>query len=270
MERLRHVPAGTVALAEFDRMRRRMWPHYACAAAFGTERLLARILGRAALSQAPAFAAPLAYPRAVMGPRLGVVIRPDATQRTLRSLVEFGGRRFRLDAWFVGFGDWRDVSLPSAEDAVVKAALALKAADFRFHDTPAYAVFRRRLEQGAPVVRNGRPLDSVVRIDSYFADFAALFQSVAQNGVLPHKAARRRFGRFARAQVDVGVAIDADGALLRLPGAQHRFAVAWALGCDIPAEVRMIHRDRLRAMLDQGPVRAVEAEVRRIAGAGRA
>ena len=63
---------------------------------------------------------------------------------------------------------------------------------------------------------------------------------------------------------DIGVAIDATGRLCKLPGGQHRFAIARALGLsEIPVQVRMLHVDVLQgqcaqtltSMIEQGRLR---------------
>jgi ParB-like chromosome segregation protein Spo0J len=104
------------------------------------------------------------------------------------------------------------------------------------------------------VTRQHRRLRTRADVDEYFERFVALFRSIEQHGVVRRAAGRDR---------DIGVALGPWGDLVRLPGGQHRLAIASVLGLErIPVQIRMVHADLLRRRMDGrelGPVAALDS-----------
>ena len=128
------------------------------------------------------------------------------------------------------------------------------------------------LKSGEPRMWNRIAFDSEEKIESYFIGMAGLLEDIRANGYrmrpLPDLGL---LGAFRPSSVrslleeaeerHIGVALDADGALLRLGPGQHRLAAAQLLGVpEVPVEVRLLHVDVLCAATE----RAVRDAIRRI------
>lgn len=197
------------------------------------------------------------------GSRLDVDVSVCEVDRLLLDGVELGGRRFHTGHWFIGAGDWSRVLLPLDQHQVSREAIELAAADLRYRDTAVYERYRRRAAAGSPLTRNRVVLDSPAAVDTYFEGFIALFHSIAEKGLVRraqldrYRRARTAGGRWLAefGEQEIGVALAADGRMIKLPGGQHRFAIARALRLGkVPAQVRLMHADALRG---QSPDRVV-------------
>ena len=197
---------------------------------------------------------PQVYALRRFGCQLDMIIPADAVEALMLDVVEVGQRSFHTGRWFIGAGDWSGVLLPFTRHQISREAKELKAAGLRFRDTRCYAAYRRRAEAGKPMVRNRLVLDTPAAVDAYFEGFVALFESIAEYGL------RRRADFAARGswrvgrrrwlaelgEQDIGVALAADGRLVKLPGGQHRFAIARALGLkEVPVQLRLLHVEAL-------------------------
>ncbi len=272
---LRFIPDGERGWVVRRRWQAERLLHAGLAPVAGSPPAFARLL-EGALLQArrgqAGFWLPVAYAVQRFGPRLDLVIRPGAIEHVLLDCVALGDRRLHTGLWFVGAGDWTPISWPMTRHQVTREAAELIAQDLRYRDTAVYRSYRRRAETPRPMVRNRVLLDSVAQIDAYFERFVALFESIRENGVLRRSAQGRMVlpGGRARSwwtelgEQDIGVAIDATGRLCKLPGGQHRFAIARALGLsEIPVQVRMLHAEALQgrsaqaltSMIEQGRLR---------------
>lgn len=219
----------------------------------GTAPAFAWLLGRAlahARSAESGFWLPSAYALRRFGTALDLEITAHDLSHTLLDGVEVGGRHLHTGHWFVGAGDWSPILLPLARHQVSCEAAELLAADLRFADTRVYGRYRRRSEAGRPMVRNRVVLDSVERVDAYFEAFVSLFASIRENGLQRRAQWTRRDRRRPSYrpwaaewnEQDIGVALTADGRLCKLPGGQHRFAIARALGLSrVPVQLRLLH-----------------------------
>lgn len=272
---LRFVPDGERGWVVRRRWQAERLLHAGLAPAGGSPPAFARLLAGALLQARRAeagFWLPVAYAVQRFGPRLDLVIRPDAIEHVLLDCVALDGRRLHTGLWFVGAGDWTPIRWPMTRHQVSREAAELLEQDLRYRDTAVYRSYRQRAETLRPMVRNRVLLDSAEQIDAYFERFVALFQSIRENGVV-RRSARRPMalpGGGARSwwtelgEQDIGVAIDATGQLWKLPGGQHRFAIARALGLsEVPVQVRMLHVDVLQgqcaqtltSMIEQGRLR---------------
>jgi len=200
--------------------------------------------------------------------RLDLSVRATTVESLLLDVVDLGDCPFHTGQCFIGAGDWSGVLLPFTRHQISREAQELNAAGLRFRDTRCYAAYRRRAEAGKPMVRNRLVLDTPAAVDAYFEGFVALFESIAEHGL------RRRADFAARGnwrvgrrrwlaelgEQDIGVALAADGRLVKLPGGQHRFAIARALDLqEVPVQVRLLHVDALHGMSASGLIELIDA-----------
>ena len=255
---LHFVPDGARELAERRRWQAEKLLHAALAPIGGARPVFARVLERA-LAQArrgeAGFWLPMAFAVQRFGSRLELSVPTAAIEQVVLDGVAVGGRRLHTGQWFIGAGDWSPILWPIGRHQVSQEAAELLAQDLCFRDTTVYRHYRLRAEGGRPMVRNRVALDSVERIDAYFERFVALFRSIRAQGVLRrgNLPGRARQGGGQRSwwtelgEQDIGVALDATGRLSKLPGGQHRFAIARALGLEaVPVQVRLLHVDALQ------------------------
>jgi hypothetical protein len=292
---LRFVPDGERDAGQVRRWRGDFGLHAVLAPLMGTQPVFARLL-RDALAHARQGAAgfwlPQAYALRRFGTHLDLTVPASAVGALLLDGVDVAGPRvahpspaapkvstqrpraaprgrlFHTGHWFIGAGDWSPILLPFARHQVSREAEELAAADLRFRDTPVYARYRRRAEAGKPMVRNRLVLDTPAAVDVYFEGFVALFESIREHGLRRRaEFAGRRGWRAGRrrwlaelGEQDIGVALAAQGRLVKLPGGQHRFAIARALGLEaVPVQVRMLHVGALGDMSAAALAGAIDA-----------
>lgn len=272
---LRFIPDGERGWVLRRRWQAQKMLHMALAPIAGGQPVFARLL-ESALLQArrgeAGFWLPVAFALQRFGSGLDLVIRPTAVEHVLLDGVALGDRRLHTGLWFVGAGNWAPICWPMTQHQVSREAAELLAQDLRYRDTAVYRTYRQRAETNRPMIRNRVLLDSAWQIDAYFERFVALFESIRENGVVRRSArrqmvlpgGRQRSWWAERGEQDIGVAIDATGRLCKLPGGQHRFAIARALGLsEVAVQVRTLHANALRgwspqalvSMIDQGGLR---------------
>ncbi len=180
-------------------------------------------------------------------------INPALLRRRLSDFVTDGVAAHWVGSWFLDAGDWTLALAPLRGSPVHREIHQLIAADLDFRRIPAYHAQLRAALAGTPVKRNGVQLASVAELDAYYLYCIALIQSIGKLGVLrarlsdlvrisglKHVAARPP--TLDLAEGDIGVAINADGEIIRHLGGKHRTAIAQALGIPtIPVEVRFVH-----------------------------
>ena len=194
---------------------------------------------------------------AFFGPALTLRVRPGAIVRRLPDRVAAEGRTFAMTERFLDAGDWSAALMPLAEDNVWEEIHQIVAAEGDWRATRAYRKAKKAIDQGEPVRRNGRPLATLDEVVAYFRRTTDLVASVRRRGLLARGEARAlafrkpshegaRLASQEWSERDVGVAIAADGALVRLGPGRHRWAAACAVGVDEAAvEVRLVHVDWL-------------------------
>jgi len=208
-----------------------------------------------------------------LGASLCVNLPACTVQRGLRDWMRDGERAFHCDAFFLGAGDWSDISYPLADNAIVCEARELRAAGMAFRNTASYRDYVKRMQAGRAIRRNRVCLDRVEKIDRYFAQFVALFESIQALGVRPHRELGGRAARFKAIapgrrwlaeffERDIGVAVGPGGELYKLPGGQHRMAIALALDLPVvPVQVRLVHQDWLAPLMANSASSAGDALV---------
>jgi hypothetical protein len=154
---------------------------------------------------------------------------------------------------FLDAADWSAVVAPIDHSPIHREMSELVAAGADYRDTQAYRNLVYAIEVGRPSARNGVRITTTDEIEAYFHYCRDLIKSARKRGVVRHKAS----GAFHRLRVkhrdarspkldsserDIGVAITADGELVRHLGGKHRTAIAQALKLpSLPVEIRLVH-----------------------------
>jgi hypothetical protein len=213
----------------------------------------------------PTTATPLppAHARWYFGPALTFTVDPAALQWRISDVVK-DGRGFRwIGASFLDGADWSDALAPLDRSPVHREMRELVDARLDFRATRSYRVLSTLAESGKPVRRSGVTLTGPAEIDAYFRYCTDLVKSMRKHGIIPrgrldmfrpgwlkHRAARP--AAVDGAERNVGVAIDADGTVIRCLGGKHRTAVAKALGLrSMPVELRCVHVGWLAGMTER-------------------
>lgn len=253
------------ALRFTDRLGRdlRRTLHVALAAPLASRAVFERLLRHAVRSTGNGemrFLVPAVVARTHFGNTLQLEIPSAWIDQRLPDWIEHAGRRYNVNDFFLGAGDWSGLTHTFMDSTVATEAIELHEHKLDFRRTGAYHAYLSRMEAGQPVMRNRVRLASPELIEAYFARFVSLFRSIETHGLMRLADARRRTVQMSTAaglrrwradfaERDIGVAIGRSGEVYRLPGAQHRTAIALVLGIPrLPVEVRLVHADWLRGL----------------------
>ena len=261
---LRALSANALTAEDYARRRRRNRGARLVSAAAGARPVFSILLKRAVirLEDEPGFALYPSWAQRCFGSRLLVHVSPSRIAHYMCDWLERGAKRnaFHSSDYFLGSGSWEALTREVSRMPVLQEARELIEADWNFRITASYRRLDGARRSGSPITRQQIKLDSIEKIDAYFIRFRSLYQSILQHGLLANSAIATNLG--IEADREIGVAVDANGSLVKLPGGQHRFALAAVLGLDlIPVEVRMIHCDAVAAIREQrnsSPLAAVE------------
>jgi hypothetical protein len=180
-------------------------------------------------------------------------LNPAALTNRLNDYVlEPRGARW-MGTSFLDAAEWGAVLSPIDASPIHREMCELVAAGSNYRDSQAYRNLVRAIELGRPSSRNGMLMTNVDEIEAYFSYCRDLIKSARKRGVVRHRVS----GAFHRLRVkhrdirsivldsqerDIGVAIAADGEIVRHLGGKHRTAIAQALKLPwIPVEVRLVH-----------------------------
>lgn len=195
------------------------------------------------------------------GSALRVSIDPARLNFQLLETVSAGPEHVRLAHWFLDGGDWSQILFPLIASPVRAEVDALFDHEHNLEDAPAFRSLLHAAEQGIPQRRNSVELADVDTIRAYFAHYRALKDSVERFGFrsrddLPTPTAGLfnlspiRGRRAERLEHEIGLAVGHDGTVMRIVGGHHRTAIAQRLNLKrIPAQVRLVHVDWLRAWI---------------------
>lgn len=155
----------------------------------------------------------------------------------MRDWVVIDRSKMHMSDYFIGSGEWDEIVMDISTMTVLKEAQQLMKKDWDFKNTLVYASLHKRAEASNPKKRQHILLDSTQKIDTYFVQFKELYESIKSNGLLSSATGSR----------SIGIAIDKNGNISKLPGGQHRFSIAYVLNLsEISVEIRMIHREYLQ------------------------
>lgn len=200
---------------------------------------------------------------AYFGPRLFFSADPKSLTHRLDEKFLDGDERRWIGRHFLDAGDWRNILSHVEGSPVHREIIEVCQTRAAFRDGPQYARHAEMIRRGRPPRRGGKPLDTVDKLDAYFRYCLELVENIDRTGILPR-------GRFQRSndtghrhrsirsiwqdlvERDIGVAICADGRLVRHTSGKHRLAAAVGLGLDyVPVEIRMVHLHWLQAQMQR-------------------
>lgn len=195
-----------------------------------------------------------AHARWFFGDTLVFWTDPAGLSVRLLDRVHDGRAAVRLAARFVDAGDWRDATEPVSELDEDKDMRELVEYGAGYPESPTFGLMMRGVQQDKPARRYRSPLDTAEKVHAYFGYFLRVIESIREHGfreqaglqeVSPPAGVDVR-GKFALRQRDIGVAMGAEGRLVRFLGGRHRLAIAQALGIPaVPVELRLVHLDWL-------------------------
>jgi hypothetical protein len=215
----------------------------------------------------PRFAA-----RRALGAALIIAVEPRQLIDKLPERVEAGREALWIGDRFLGAGPWQDLLTPVRDSPVFDEVRQIVEANFDHRATGHFKAAQRRIAAGKRMRRNFITLRSVAAVESYFASVADTARSIAERGVIerrymrvsPTHLLRHRLGRpwwLELFEADIGVAIAADGRLVRFGSGAHRMAAAILLNLtNVPVEVRLVHADWLTRQMETfraGPYHAL-------------
>jgi hypothetical protein len=237
------VPQRNLTIQDVQRRRMRNRRVRAATGLFRSKRLFSWFLNRALVRACPeqhGFFVPTAWAQACLKDRLRTAVPTLEIRQVMFDWLQVGGRSLHASDYFIGGGDW-SVFLRSIEkSAIMQEAIELIEKDMAWSKTEVYRAMLQAIERGAPLRRQQMLLDSEEAIARYFQRFHRLAESIRTRGMLRPADVDRPAENLG--EREIGIALDCDGSLVKLPGGQHRVAIARAIGLPrIPVEVRLIH-----------------------------
>jgi hypothetical protein len=164
---------------------------------------------------------------------------------------------------FLDAADWSAAITPLGKSPIHLEMQEIVAAGKNVRDTRAYKNLMHAIELGRPSLRNNVRLVSVEAVEAYLRYCRDLIKSMRKRGVVRHSES----GPFHRLRVkhwdarspmhdsterDIGVAITAEGELIRHLGGKHRTAIAQALKLPrLPVEIRMVHTSWIAGQMER-------------------
>lgn len=193
---------------------------------------------------------------------LQLEVSPGNLCRHLPYSVEVYGRPVKVTEKFIGGGDWSGWIRDSRKTRVMSEMTALIRAHLDFRQTNQYNNRVKGLATGTVLHFQRGHQDSIQKIERYFENFVRMILLAERFGIIARPISRANCLDEAFTEEDiqelwcelsesnVGVAVDANGSLLRVGPGKHRVAVADVLGLpSVPCEVRLIHSKYLRQFL---------------------
>lgn len=208
-------------------------------------------------------AVPAAQGHFFFGEDLLLSIETRAIEKRLPDRVFDGTRVHWIGAHFLDGGDWDPITVAVTASSSHREIVELCETRQDFRAGKRYRNYARKIAAGTTLGRNRIALDTIEKLDGYFAYYLALVEDIERNGMMARSdlGLRGQTGRRHRwtrtfwqdlAERDIGVAIDADGRLVRHTNGKHRMAAAIALGIErIPVEIRLVHAGWLKRRSDQ-------------------
>lgn len=187
------------------------------------------------------------------GERLVIPIATSHLTTRLRDNISDRGRLRWIGTHFLDGSDWSRIVEPLEKSSSHVEITELFETRQDFRAGARYQAYAKRIKDGATVKRNRIAIDTIEKLDNFFEYYLALIADIEKNGIVPHSdlgllgqtGRRHRWTRTLwqdLAERDIGVAINAEGRLVRHTNGKHRTAAAVALGIErIPVEIRLVH-----------------------------
>lgn len=218
-------------------------------------------------------ALPATQARFFFGDQLLLDIHPRAIEQQLQEYVMERDVAHWIGDYFLDGGEWGAVLKPVAASSSHAEIVEIYHMRRSFREGERYRLYAERITGGRPLRRNHATIDTIDKLDAYFEYYLALVEDIERNGIVPfarlgmlgHTGRAHRWARSVwqdLAERDIGVAIAADGSLVRHTAGKHRMAAALMIGLErIPVEVRMVHVRWLAAQMERFGLPAAEALV---------
>ena len=187
------------------------------------------------------------------GEQLVLTVSTKSLTTRLRDNLSDRGRLRWIGTHFLDGSDWSRIVEPLEKSSSHAEIVELIETRQDFRKGARYRGYAKRIEAGATVKRNRIAIDTIEKLDNFFEYYLSLIADIEKHGIVPHSdlgllgqtGRRHRWTRTIwqdLAERDIGVAIDADGKLIRHTNGKHRMAAALALGIEtIPVEIRLVH-----------------------------
>lgn len=160
----------------------------------------------------------------------------------MRDWVVIEQSKKHMSDYFIGDGEWDDITVEIKNLPVLKEAEQLMQKEWDFKHTETYAELIQKMRNGTPSKKQHVLLNTIEKIENYFLSYTKVYHSIKKHG----------FQNTLSDSRDIGISIDKDGNISKLPGGQHRFSIAYVLSLPtISVEVRMIHREYLQKICNQ-------------------
>lgn len=155
----------------------------------------------------------------------------------MRDWVVINRSKMHMSDYFIGGGEWDEIVMDISTMTVLKEAQQLMQKDCDYKQTDVYKELIEKMKNSTPAKKQHILLDTSDKIDDYFLRFTAVYYSIKKHGFQNNLSDSR----------NIGIAIDKNGNISKLPGGQHRFSIAYVLNLpEISVEIRMIHREYLQ------------------------
>jgi hypothetical protein len=201
--------------------------------------------------------------RRALARELWIDVDPAVLERRLEHRFRHDGRVQIIRDRFLGAGDWTPVLRRLDRSSTHREVAEVVKAGLHYRETHSYAKALARARGPKPMRRNFVRLSSPDKVEAYFRQTAEMCRSIEEFGLMRRSDYGRRLSSFARPSVrmpwvefgelDIGVAIGAEGELYRFASGKHRTAAAQALRLtSIPVEIRLVHAEWLEGFMETG------------------
>lgn len=205
------------------------------------------------------------------GPTLHLDVDPlRLVHRLADYVIDHRGPRWTGTS-FLDAAEWGAAVSRIDHSPIHREMSELVAAGDDYRDTRAYRNLVYAIEIGRPSMRHAVRITTIDEVEAYLRYCRDLIKSARKRGIVRHSVS----GAFHRLRVkhrdvrslaldtnerDIGVAISAEGEIIRHLGGKHRTAVAQALKLPwMPVEVRLVHVRWLAGQMKQTGLPAHQA-----------
>lgn len=178
---------------------------------------------------------------------LTIYINPEYLNLNLKDWLKVDGKSIiNISYYFFGDGNWENISSDISKSIVYKELLDLKNVNMDYKSSKHYLSYVQKMNKNNPTTKQHKILNTYKSIDSYFERFINLYNSIKEKGVL--KADNFKKEKENKA---IGIAVNSNGEILKLPGAQHRVVISKILNLEkIPVEIRLIHKEYIEKIMN--------------------
>jgi hypothetical protein len=240
-----------------------------------------QLVRRAPEQDAPFFGEGAGF-RDLFNGKLITMADPATVNSQFPPIGNVDGQMIRFDEQAFGRGRWADHLRPVRNAPIYREVRdVIAGGDIR--RSQSYEALLLKAESSKPSIRYLVALDAREKIDRYFVQVGKLVESIRKRGyrgrrgysleeadqVSALKASEARPVGIELTESEIGMAVDADGTLVRVGPGNHRFAIVHQLGISpVRVEIRLFHVRWLRQVLAVSRDKSYIIESVRKLGAG--